>query len=350
MSAFVEGLLEPLPRHDLPPLQQQLADVCDWLKDLAKVHGPRSSATQRALKQNLSHLPEALWLARNGWAEWERRAALELVLVAFAELQRPGAAAQYDWNQRFGPSFTEQHYLKQLSDAVEHVAAAATPVPLDGRRAWVAQFLSDEACGLQKRRRLGDVGRDKLLEELAHLRTYLVHRGHDPQHEHPLPSPSAVLLAAYDAAQPAESRFARFRALVHALCILYETEHYDSEQDERSARVFVGGCRSTLLVQAAASFGTESLEAQVAAVDGVRDLLLGVCERRQSGRGMPRAVNVLDHLQRDADAAWCDNLVAAFSDGAGAPGQEASESGLCSFGAGARRARGFFPEARGAAW
>lgn len=85
--------------------------------------------------------------------------------------------------QRLGPTFTEQRYLQQASVAVQGVADAARRLTLEVRQAWVAHFLANDALGIGTRRRLGEVGRTKLLEELAHLRTYLLHPHEDFRHE-----------------------------------------------------------------------------------------------------------------------------------------------------------------------
>ena len=99
MTSFVEVRFEPTPPRELAPLQRQIAQVCEWLKDLAKAQGPQFFATQRGIQQLLNNLPEALWLLRNGWADWERCAALERVLGLFVELQRPGVVEDFPWSQ-----------------------------------------------------------------------------------------------------------------------------------------------------------------------------------------------------------------------------------------------------------
>jgi len=97
----------------------------------------------------------------------------------------------------------------------------------------------------------------------------------------PRPQPTAdpLFLHAHDAQQSPSSRFARFRAFIHGLVIVYKVEAASCSHDPGAVARLKAVEDALASPQQARAFAALALELQVSAVDNVRELVFDACKR-----------------------------------------------------------------------
>ncbi|GAA5895492.1 hypothetical protein JCM8208_005247 [Rhodotorula glutinis] len=230
------------------PFLAQLSLLVSWFVRILAQSRLRTNDWRSHRKTALLRIVEQFSLHHETWLGDELRGALEYLLETYVGLLAPHAVEFFDWYQltykeigRKVGRFPLEGHPSLSSGANAQEANAFAQVRTAARRAGTAFYGSGERgvefehefCGeagvtILKMRRMDEVARDKLMDEVMALPDrvperveFLEKHGLPTTAADVLPSPTATMLWAHDASQPPSARLARFHSLVTTLLHLY---------------------------------------------------------------------------------------------------------------------------------